>query len=72
MPVAIDLHFDHRHKLQSLADSGVKWAHEALDPERSAGRLYVSAAGFDEAFRNRAGEENWHLVCLEELYEGAK
>lgn len=71
-PVAIDLHFEHRHKLQSLADSGEKWAHEALDPERSGGRLYVSAAGFDEAFRERAAEEGWRLVRLEELYESRR
>ena len=68
-PVPIDLHFDHRDKLQRLADSGRKWAHEALDEDRSHGHLYVSAAGFDDAFQEKASHnERLYLIDLGQMY----
>lgn len=69
-PVDLDLHFEHREKLRALANSGKGWAHDALDQEHSHGHLYVSAAGFTNAFTSRAKEnERLHLKSLEDLYE---
>jgi hypothetical protein len=72
-PVDTDLHFELRRDLQDLAASGQAWAHEALDPARSAGHLYVSAGGFTPHFQARAKEEgNVRLIDLEMLYEGVE
>jgi hypothetical protein len=63
----------HRHLLRNLEDvgrSGHGWANDALDPGRTAGHLYVSAAGFTEAFRTLADEnERIRLLDLSDLYE---
>lgn len=68
-PVDVDLHFEHRADIQSLADSGHRWAHEVLEAQGSAGHLYVSAAGFTDAFKRRAKKtESMVLVDLEDLY----
>lgn len=70
-PVGVDIHGDLTRDLEDLAASGRAWAHRALDPESSAGRLYVSAAGFDPSFRDLAREESpIRLVSLEDLYPG--
>lgn len=69
-PVDLELHVEHQSKLQALANSGQRWAHEALEPEHSHGHLYVSAAGFTEYFRQRAQEDSTiHLVDLEDIFE---
>jgi hypothetical protein len=40
-----------------------------LDPGRSAGHLYVSAAGFSEHFQSRAREAgNVMILDLDDLY----
>ncbi len=68
-PVDIALHFEHQDKLEALADSGQRWAHEALEDSTSHGHLYVSAAGFSDAFHQRASEDTTlRLVNLQELY----
>lgn len=45
-PVGTRIHDDLRRDLADLAQSGQRWAADALDPATSAGHLYVSAAGF--------------------------
>lgn len=68
-PVDADVHHDLIRDLEDLGRSGQGWAKDALAPERSAGHLYVSAAGFTEAFRARAGREaSIRLLGLEDLY----
>lgn len=70
-PVDVDLHFGLRRDLEDLGRSGQGWAIEALEPDSSAGHLYVSAAGFTDHFRERAEEEgNLLLVDLEGVYGG--
>lgn len=68
-PVGAGIHRDLSRDLEDLSRSGRAWAHRALDPERSAGRLYVSAGGFDEIFRDLADERpGVRLIALEDLY----
>jgi hypothetical protein len=68
-PVDVDVHFDLKRDLRDLAHSGQGWAKDALDPERSAGHVYFSAAGFTDHFRERAEREgNVRLIDLERMY----
>jgi len=68
-PVEPELHHGLRRDLQDLAASGRNWAREALDERRSAGHLYVSAAGFTEAFHDLDERDpGTRLVTLEEMY----
>lgn len=70
-PVGPGLHTGLVRKLEALAGSGQGWAHGALPEMDSARFLYVSAAGFTEAFHALAGEERRIvLVDLEGLYAG--
>lgn len=71
-PVEVDLHLGLTRDLEDLARSGREWAHRALDPGRSAGRVYISAAGFTDGFRRRADREGGMLLLtLEDLYPEA-
>lgn len=47
-PISATVHHRHLRDLQRLADSGNKWAYEALDDE--AVFLYAAAGGFDDTF----------------------
>lgn len=74
-PTDETLHYVLERDLDDLARSGRRWAHQALDPQGSAGRLYVSAAGFTPRFRDLAAERSAdddpsriHLLSLEDLY----
>ncbi|MFU8803665.1 MAG: ATP-binding protein [Bradymonadaceae bacterium] len=68
-PIDVDVHFELIGNLKALGMSGQGWARDALDPEQSHGFLYISAAGFTDAFRNRA-EENQRIFLfdLSDLY----
>jgi AAA+ ATPase superfamily predicted ATPase len=69
-PVGVDVHYDLTRSLEDLARSGYGWAHEALDPNRSAGHIYFSAAGFADELRERAARAGaMRLVSLEEMYD---
>jgi hypothetical protein len=66
-PRGEDLEHALRRNLEDLANSGYAWAHEALRGEF----LYVSAAGFTGAIRQRASASaSTHLLTLEDLYAG--
>lgn len=68
-PIDIDVHFRLRRNLEDLSISGQGWAKAALSEAESAGFLYVSAAGFTDAFQQRANEDSKiRLVTLEDLY----
>ncbi|MBI4545526.1 MAG: AAA family ATPase [Gemmatimonadetes bacterium] len=55
--------------LYDLTASGQQWARRALDPRTSHGYMYVSAAGFTEAFRARAEQDRRiQLIDLEDIY----
>lgn len=54
-PFGIAQHRKHLDDLRRLADSGKRWAHEALEPGSPV--LYVSAAGFAPGFARRVSEE---------------
>lgn len=68
-PVDSDIHYGLLRDLEDLAASGQGWARDALREDTSAGRVYVSAAGFTDHMRelsDRAG--NVQLLDLEDLY----
>jgi AAA+ ATPase superfamily predicted ATPase len=68
-PIDYDVHLALQRDLEDLARSGQGWAQGALDPERSAGHLYFSAAGFSDHFHQRAAEAgNILLRDLNDLY----
>ena len=68
-PVDIDLHYGHRNKLEALAGSGHRWAHESLDESTSHGHIYLSASGFSDTFNQHAANDPAiRLIDLEELY----
>jgi len=54
-PFGIAQHRKHLDDLRRLAESGKRWAHEALDPASPV--LYVSAAGFTPGFERKVKEE---------------
>ena len=67
--VDVDVHTEHMSMLTRLADSGVAWAHRALDP--ASPLLYVGSGGFTERFRKAAtaSREEVYLWTLEDLYQ---
>lgn len=68
-PVDVDIHHGLRRDLEALAHSGHGWARDALDPQRSAGHIYISAAGFTDHFHERAARQSdVRLVDLDMLY----
>lgn len=55
--------------LHDLTASGQLWARRAVDPKHSHGYLYVSAAGFTKAFRDRAeADPRIRLIDLDDIY----
>lgn len=56
---------DHVQALERLADSGYRWAHEALEPE--AALMFVSAAGFKDSFHEVRREHDAREVITWEL-----
>jgi len=70
-PVGESVHEDLLRNLRYLIASGHGWASDALDPARSHGHLYVSAAGFTEEFVGMAKTDSRiRLVTLEDCYAG--
>jgi AAA+ ATPase superfamily predicted ATPase len=70
-PVGEFVHEDLLRNLRDLIASGHGWASDALDPARSHGHLYVSAAGFTEEFVGMAKTDSRiRLVTLEDCYAG--
>ncbi len=68
-PIASDVHTNLLRDLEDLGASGQGWARDALSPTKSAGHVYFSAAGFTDAFRERAAAaSNIRLVSLADLY----
>lgn len=68
-PIGPGVHRNLQRDLDDLGSSGYGWARAALDPERSAGHLYVSAAGFTGEFERLAENDgSVHLVSLADLY----
>jgi uncharacterized protein len=67
--VDVHVHNEHLSMLTRLAQSGVAWAHRALDPESPL--LYVASNGYTDRFR-RAAEATREEVCLwtlDDLYQ---
>ncbi len=70
-PVDVDLHAALMRDLEDLGRSGQGWAAEARAGSRSAGYLYVSAAGFTDRFRKlAAADPRIRLRALDDLYSG--
>ena len=68
-PVDSDIHLALQRNLEDLGRSGQGWAKDALSRDRSAGFLYVSAAGFTDRFHEFAAERpEIRLQSLEDLY----
>jgi hypothetical protein len=68
-PVDASVHTDLMRDLEDLAASGQGWAKDALAVTTSAGYIYLSAAGFTEAFKARAGADaRIQLIDLEVMY----
>jgi uncharacterized protein len=68
-PIDVDVHTHLQRNLEDLSRSGQGWASDARSPERSAGHLYISAAGFTDQFRARAADDpSIRLLSLEDLY----
>ncbi|MCC6310068.1 MAG: hypothetical protein IT345_04035 [Trueperaceae bacterium] len=69
-PVGPSVHTRLLRDLERLAASGHGWAKDALTSERSAGHLYLSAAGFTAEFA-RLAEDDGRIVLLdlEDLYD---
>ncbi len=67
-PVGSKLHRNHLRDLQRLADSGNRWAHEAL--EEGSVLLYAAAGGFEDGFRERAREDGLPVLLwtLDDIY----
>lgn len=67
-PITPSVHFKHLRDLQRLADSGKKWAHEALKPDSLL--LYVASGGFSEDFATvcQTTGHNPLMWTLEDLY----
>jgi AAA+ ATPase superfamily predicted ATPase len=70
-PVDLDIHRDLPRDLEDLARSGQGWARDTLHPERSVGHLYISAAGFTDAFQQQAARDRRLITrSLDDLYAG--
>ncbi|MFW5966643.1 MAG: ATP-binding protein [Persicimonas sp.] len=68
-PVDFDLHFNLVRDLEDLGHSGRGWARGAHSVAESHGHIYFSAAGFTDAFEQRAADnDRIHLVTLDDLY----
>ena len=68
-PVGAKVFLDHVHHLERLADSGKKWAYEAL--EEQAVFFFISAGGFKDSFREVREEYPQQTVLtwtLDELF----
>jgi len=68
-PVDGAVHTRHLVLLDRLAESGLRWAHEARNS--TAPLLYVASNGFTERFRQAAvaGHDEVYLWSLDELYQ---
>jgi hypothetical protein len=67
-PVGPELHSQLVRNIEDLANSGHKWAHDALRPD-GARFIYYSAAGFSAAFQALARQHsNLSLIDLGEMY----
>src|SRR5205823_2310527 len=67
-PVGPELHAQLLRNVEDLANSGLKWAHDASRPD-SARFIYYSAAGFSEAFEALARKDSRvQLVELGDMY----
>lgn len=66
--VDVDVHTAHFEMIDRLAQSGVRWAHEARKP--SSPLLYAAAGGFTERFRQAAlaSRDEVYLWTLDDLY----
>lgn len=68
-PVDVGVHTALLRNLEDLGRSGHGWAKDALDANRSAGHLYVSAAGFSDPFHAAAADDRRiRLLSLDGLY----
>lgn len=68
-PVDTDVYTRLIRNLEDLSASGQGWANDALSADRSAGHVYVSAAGFTDTFETLAADEDRiTLLSLEDLY----
>ncbi len=69
-PVDVDVHFGLLRDLEDLSNSGQGWAGDGISSDRSAGYLYISAAGFTDAFVERAKQDpSIYLIELVDLYQ---
>ncbi|MEX2543095.1 MAG: ATP-binding protein [Trueperaceae bacterium] len=69
-PIGAEVHGKLLRNLEDLGRSGQAWAQEALPGTRSAGHLYVSAAGFTPELQQLArADPNIRLLNLDDLYE---
>ena len=68
-PLEAHWHFHHLEALERLADSGIKWAHEAQRPHSPL--LYVAAGGFTKGFLSaaRASRESVYCWTLADLFK---
>jgi hypothetical protein len=67
-PVGPDLHSQLVRNIEDLANSGHKWAHDALRPD-GARFIYYSAAGFSAAFQALARQHSHlRLIDLGDMY----
>ena len=66
--VDVDVHTRHLAMIDRLAQSGVRWAHEAREP--SSPLLYVASDGFTDRFRRAAtaSRDEVYLWTLRDLY----
>ncbi len=60
--VGLEVHTAHLSMLQRLAESGRKWAHDALDP--ASPLLYVAAGAFTPGFRQRVERDGHRAITL--------
>jgi hypothetical protein len=69
-PVGPELHSQLVRNIEDLANSGHKWAHDALRPD-GARFIYYSAAGFSAAFKALACQHSHlRLIDLGDMYRG--
>jgi len=66
--VNVGVHTEHLAMIDRLAQSGVRWAHEARKP--SSPLLYVASGGFSDRFRQAAlaSRQEVYLWTLDDLY----
>ena len=67
-PVGAEVYTDHVQNLERLADSGRKWAHDAL--EEDATLLFAAAGGFDDGFEavTSTADQRVLLWTLDDIY----